>query len=443
MERQSSGASAPLHGDAALLRAVGIVALTAAVINVIVGGGIFKLPAALATTVGTAAPLAYLAGALAIIPIALCFAAAGSRVTVTGGPYTYVERAFGPFSGFISGALMWITNLASSAAIAAALTDQAATAFELFRTTGPRTALLIGVYAGLVALNAYGVKLGARAIVVLATLKLTPLVLLAAIGLFFVDWSAIVAAPWPGVAALGTSMVLVMFAYSGMETALVPSGEVSNPSRDVPRATLAAIAIVVLLYLSLQLVCQALVGAQLAGHRAPVAAAAGALWTPGFGLLLATASVSMLGFLQGNMLGSSRLAYALARDGYLPEPLSRITATRRVPLFAVLTHSVISCALAIAGNFAALALLSGGAVCLVYVGVALAAWKLERGDVADHGPPFRLPGGSALVPALSILAMALILATLSAKEWLAIAVALAILVLLFLALRRGRAANVA
>ena len=117
----SSPHSAPLRGDAALLRAVGTFALTAAVINVIVGGGIFRMPSALATQMGAAAPLALVAGALAIIPIALCFAAVGSRVQVTGGPYSYLSATFGPFAGFVGGALMWISNFTSSAGVAAAL----------------------------------------------------------------------------------------------------------------------------------------------------------------------------------------------------------------------------------------------------------------------------------------------------------------------------------
>ena len=82
-------------------------------------------------------------------------------------------------------------------------------------------------------------------------------------------------------------MVLVLFAYSGLETALIPSAEVKDPSRDVPRATLAAIALVVLLYLGIQIVCQGVLGPALADAKAPVASAAGALWSPGFGLLIA------------------------------------------------------------------------------------------------------------------------------------------------------------
>jgi APA family basic amino acid/polyamine antiporter len=115
-----------LRSDAALIRAVGFWALAASVVNVIVGGGIFKFPQALDQAVGAAAPIALVLGALAILPAALCFSAAGSRVTATGGPYTYAEAAFGPFAGFLGGVLMWICNVSSSAGVATALADTAA-----------------------------------------------------------------------------------------------------------------------------------------------------------------------------------------------------------------------------------------------------------------------------------------------------------------------------
>ena len=103
---QSHGPASALQGESALLRVIGTFALTAAVINSIVGGGIFRMPSALATQMGAAAPLALVAGAFAIVPIALCFAAVGSRVQVTGGPYSYLTATFGPFAGFVGGALV-------------------------------------------------------------------------------------------------------------------------------------------------------------------------------------------------------------------------------------------------------------------------------------------------------------------------------------------------
>jgi APA family basic amino acid/polyamine antiporter len=432
----------PLQGEAALIRAVGTFALTAAVINVIVGGGIFRMPSALSAQMGAAAPLSLVAGALAIIPIALCFAAVGSRVQVTGGPYSYLAATFGPFAGFLAGALMWISNFTSSAGVAAALSVQVANLVPALAPPLPRALLITALYLVLFALNAFGVKMGARAITALAALKLTPLFLLAAIGVFFVDWSLVSFSPAaaPSWGALGASMALVMFAYSGMETALVPSGEVQDPARSVPRATLVAILLVVLLYLGLQIVGQGVLGAKLGESGVPVADTAGAIWGPGRTLLLITACISMTGFLMGNLLGTSRLVFALGRDGYLPNAFARVSASHRVPILALVVHAGIAWVLAIAGNFDALALISGGAICLVYGLVALAAWRAQRRDLRERGDsPFVLPGG-ALVPALAVLAMLAIVTTLTSKEWMAIGIALAVLVVVYALLHARRRA---
>lgn len=433
----------PLEGDAALIRAVGTFALTAAVINVIIGGGIFRMPSALADKMGSAAPLALLAGALAIVPVALCFAAIGSRTQATGGPYTYLTAVFGPFAGFLAGALMWISNIASSAGVAAALSVQVATLVPAFADAYARGGLLTLVYLSLFALNAFGVKLGARAIAVLATLKLAPLFLLAVIGMFFVDWSLVSFSfgDVPSVSALGASMVLVMFAYSGMETALVPSGELRDPARNVPRATIAAILLVVLLYLGLQIVGQGLLGPKLAESGVPIADTAAALWGPGRTLLLITACISMAGFLLGNLLGTSRLVFALGRDGYLPRAFGRVTATHRVPLLALIAHASLAWVLALGGTFDTLALISGGAICLMYGLVSLAAWRAQRVNLRERGEPFVLPGGP-VIPLIAFAAMLAIVTTLTSREWMAIGVALAALMLIYAGLRaqgRGRA----
>lgn len=434
--------ASPLQGEAALVRAVGSFALTAAVINIIVGGGIFRMPAALSAQMGAAAPLALVAGALAIVPVALCFAAVGSRVQVTGGPYSYLSATYGAFAGFIAGALMWISNFTSSAGVAAALSVQVASLAPAFAPPLPRALLLTAVYAVLFVFNAFGVKLGARAITALAALKLTPLFALAAVGMFFVDWSLISFSPGavPSWGALGASMALVMFAYSGMETALVPSGEVQNPARSVPRATLVAILLVVLLYLGLQIVGQGVLGSALGRSGVPVADTAGALWSPGRVLLLVTACVSMIGFLMGNLLGTSRLVFALGRDGYLPRAFGMVSARHRVPLLALVTHAGLAWLLALVGSFDTLALISGGAICLVYGLVSVAAWRAQRRDLRERGEPFVLPGGG-VIPLLAVVAMVLIVATLTTREWSAIGIALAVLVAVYavLAARRRRA----
>jgi APA family basic amino acid/polyamine antiporter len=439
----STNPSRALQGDAALVRAIGTLVLAAAIVNSTIGGGIFTMPQALAETVGRAAPLSLIVGAFAIIPIALCFAAAGSRTHATGGPYTYLSVAFGPFVGFVVGALMWISHVASSAAVAASFSSQVASLAPTFAAPLTRAVLIIGTYVALFALNAFGVRLGSRAVATLAGIKLAPLALLVLIGLPLVDWSQVSFQPGdvPSIAALGGSLVLVMFAYSGLETALVPSGEFDDPAKTVPRATVVAILLVVALYFGLQFVGQGLLGTALATSEVPIADTAGRIFSAGRTLLLATACVSMAGFLLGNLLGSSRLLFALGRDGYLPSVYGRVSPRHRVPLLGLATHAGIACFLAVGGSFVKLAGISGGAICLVYATVALAAWRLQRRDVAERGTPFRMPGGG-LIPLVAFAIMAAICTTLKPDDWRAIALSLGALVLVYALLhvmRRGHA----
>ena len=232
-------------------------------------------------------------------------------------------------------------------------------------------------------------------------------------------------------------MVFVIFAYAGMETALLPSGEVSDPSRVVPRATLAAITLVVLLYVALQVVAQGVLGSALAGNKIPLAATAGAIAPFFHTVLLLTAGISLLGFLQNDLLSTSRLLYALARDGYLPSPLARVTTGHHVPLVALVMYAGIAVVLAIQGGFSALVLFSGRAVCLVYIGVCVAAWRLQQRDVRGEGRPFMLRGGP-LIPLIACAGLVLVLTTLQRLEWLAIGYALAAVVALYAIVRWRR-----
>ena len=336
--------------------------------------------------------------------------------------------------GYVIASVLWISNVTAMGGLVAALVDQVAQISPWFAQPLPRAAFIIGVYAVLCALNARGVQIGARAIMALTAVKLLPLILLAVLGLFYIHPVNLHVTAMPGPSAIGISMVFVIFAYSGMETALLPSGEVSNPSHVVPRATLTAIAIVVVLYIALQVVTQGVLGSALAANKTPLAAAAGAI-SPFFrAALLLTASISLLGTVQNDLLSTPRLLFALARDGYLPPPLARVSATHRVPLVALLIYAGIAVTLAILGDFAGLVLLSGGAVCLVYLAVCAAAWQLQRRDVHSEGAPFNLRGG-ALIPLIGGAGLVIVLSTLQRAEWAAIGYALLALIVVYAIVR--------
>src|SRR5215475_15686152 len=109
--------------DHQLVRGIGIPALTANIVSSTIGAGIFVIPAAVAKGLGPAAPLAFVGCALAMILFVTCFAIAGSRVSLTGGLYAYVEVAFGRYVGFLAGILYGITAISAVAGVGNVLVD--------------------------------------------------------------------------------------------------------------------------------------------------------------------------------------------------------------------------------------------------------------------------------------------------------------------------------
>lgn len=424
--------------DPPLVRAVGTWGLAASIVNITIAGSILVLPGTLGASLGAAAPLAFLLGAVLFVPVMLCFAAAGSRITASGGPYSYMEAAFGRFPGFVLAALMWVSSVSGSGGIAAALVDQLAHVLPVLAQPLSRAVLLLFIYGSLIGVNAAGIKAGTNANKVFALAKILPVALIVVFALRYVQPSNLHVESWPSLRALGSAMILVVFAYSGVETALAPSGELRDNDRVVPRAVLLGVGIVVLLYMAVQVLCQGVLGDSLAGHAAPVSAVAERVTASGGVLVAALAGVSLFGCLQGDLLGTSRLLYALARARLLPAALARIQPRTRVPLAALVMHAACACGLSMVGSFATLALVSGGAFCLVYIGCAAAAWQLQRRDCRQTRDPLVLPGGG-LIPMAGIAGFLLLLSSLRLREWLAIAAALgAILIWYYMAQRLFR-----
>jgi amino acid transporter len=295
--------------------------------------------------------------------------------------------------------------------MAAILASQAAHVVPALAQTAPRAVFLAAVYAVLYALNARGVRLGARLIMVFAAAKMLPLLILAVGGLAYVHPENLRIVGAPDWQALGSSLVVAVFAYSGIETALAPSGELRDPARVVPGAALLGVTIVVVLYVSLQIAAQGILGPALSGNDAPLSAIAERLLPGSGGLVIVTASVSLIGVLLGELLGSSRLVYALAQDGFLPSALAAVSEKYRVPARAIFAHAAAAWVLAAGGTFNTLAMVSGAAFCIVYGACCAAAWQLQRAGASETSEPLQLPLG-ALIPAIGITCLILVLLTL-------------------------------
>jgi basic amino acid/polyamine antiporter, APA family len=419
-----------------LVRAVGTWALAASIFNVTVGGGIFVLPALASRLLGAAAPLAYVVCAVAIGLIVLCFAEAGSRISRTGGPYAYVEVVFGPYAGFLAGVLLWLMG---TLAMAGVTTMFAANVGGFFPASGSgvgRALVIIALLGGLTAVNVAGVRQGTALISVASIAKLLPLLVLIAFALPAVKTANVAIPDMPSASSLSRASIVLIFAFLGVESALVPSGEVRNPSRTVPRALAIAMIGVVILYIAIQLVVQGVLGPALgepAASATPLAAAAGvALGGWGRNLLLAGATVSMFGYVSGMTLAIPRALFAFAEDRILPRALASVHPRLRTPWVAIIVQSAIVCALAIVSRFEQLAVIANLASLLLYLGCIVAAWELRRRDVrADDGKaPLTLPFGP-LVHVLAAAVIVFMLSSITTVEWAMVAVVLVVASVLF------------
>ncbi|MBA3893189.1 MAG: APC family permease [Gemmatimonadales bacterium] len=433
-----------LNTEEGLVRAVGVPGLTAGMINYTIGAGIFVLPALVAARVGGAAPLIYIICAALMALLVMCFADAGSRVSLSGGTYAYAEVAFGPFVGFIVATSLWFgANVLASAAVANVLMDTLAEISPAFGGGAVRGTLMILMYGLFAAINIRGVKIGSRMVQSVTLAKLTPLLVLIAFGLLAVNSKNLV---WPGMPTSGEiarTTVILLFAFIGIESALTPSGEVRDPAKTVPRAVFSALVIVTLVYMALQFVAQGVLGPALATNTAaPLAATARSiLGEGGQTLILVGTAISTFGYVAGDMLASPRGIYALGRDRLLPPVIGLVNDRFKTPHVAILVHAVLCAVFAVSGSFEALLVLAALATLIVYLICCAATIRLQRMNVRDEGTvPFRMPGGP-VVPVVAIVVVVWLMASSTRQEFVAMGAMLVVETVLYLLMRARRVAS--
>lgn len=426
--------------DAGLIRTLGPWTVAAGAISMIVGAGIFAVPAALAASVGPYAPLAFLTCGFAVGAVAICFAEGCSRLPTSGGIYGLVEATCGPLAAFIVGSLLWVGCVLACGGVAAALADVVCSALPRSARASVHAAVIIGVVGGIALINITGVSRGARLVGATTMLKLLPLVIFVVAGAgVAVHGSTLPRTVPPDAQDFGRALILAVFAFIGMETPLCASGEVRQPNRTIPRALAIAVLSTTALYMAIQIVAQGILGPALATSKAPLADAMGRIHPALRAVMLAGTALSMFGYLGSDILGSPRQLFALARDGLMPGALGRLHRRSHAPHVAILCYAALAIILGLTGSFAELAVLSTLAIAPLYIGGCAAAWMLARRGVAMAGPPLGFPLlGTAAV--IGIGGMSALIALASRREIIGLVTlaALSALAFLFQAPRRSR-----
>lgn len=420
--------------------------LVALLVNVTVGAGIFKLPADVQRAVGNYSLLAFVACAVVIALIALCFAEVASRFTGTGGPYLYAKETFGPSVGFLVGWLMWLTRLAGFATLLLVIVSYLGYFWPAAESGLPRIAVIVGLVLVLTVINLAGVKESTRASEVFTVSKLVPLLAFVVVGLFFINRSSFSLEASTNFGSFSAAVFILIYAFSGFEAVLINTGEFRQPQRVIPFALLTALGAAVVLFLLIQIVCIGTLP-QLATSERPLAdASANFLGTWGPTIISLGALISVFGTLNVIMLASSRMPFAMALHGQLPGPLARVHQRFRTPHVSIIVSAIAVLIFALPGTFISAVKFTVITRVLVFASTCIALPILRRRaknaahHVLEDEPPtieatirhFEVPGGN-VISILCVLLCAWLLANSGWVELRDVSIATAIGIIVYAA----------
>ncbi|WP_327698395.1 amino acid permease [Streptomyces sp. NBC_00459] len=337
-------------------RTFGLAAATALVMGNIIGGGIFVLPATVAPY-GSISLLAFLVLSIGAVLLALLFGKLARRSPVTGGLYVYPRDAFGPFAGFLSAWSYWTMTWVSIAALAVAVVGYVDVLIPL------NDSHALGALVAILALwlpaaaNFAGTRWVGGVQIVSTILKFVPLLVVATVGLFFIDtdnFGAFNASGDSVPGALAASAALLLYSFLGVESAAVSAGEVKDPERNVGRASVLGTLGSALVYILGTVAVFGLVPHdKLVDSGAPFADAVNAITGGSWGgtAIALVAVASIVGCLNGWILLAAQMPYAAARDGLFPAPFAKV-GKGGVPGFGVWACAILGTVL-IAFNYTA------------------------------------------------------------------------------------------
>lgn len=337
-------------------RELGLVDAAVVVAGAILGIGIFANPSSVARIVDDPLSIvvAWSAGGLLALIGGFAYAELASRLPYVGGQYTYLARAYHPAVGFLYGvALLFIINGGAIAAVAILFASYVDASFVRLGPVGIRIAGTAALVV-LTAINAVGIRAGKRVNNAIMAVKVAGC--LAIVGLAFgsgappasrYEATALFAPGGSWLVLLLTALVPIMFAYGGWQNCGSIAGEIRDAERNLPRANVLGVLLIIVLYVGLNLAyLRVLTPAEIAASPAVAADMARRVMGPaGARLVAGLIVVSALGFLSVIILTAPRLYYAMARDGLFLRRAGRLHPRFRTPTFTLWFQAFVSIAL--------------------------------------------------------------------------------------------------
>lgn len=399
-------------------------------INSTIGAGIFGLPSRIFSLSGIySLPALFLCAAIVFI-LVLNFAEVASRFDKTGGPYLYILAAFGKIPAFIIGWLILITRVSTYAALINLLVTYLVYFNPLLQGQVYKYGLITGITLLLTWINYLGIKSSTLVSNTLAIAKILPLLFFVIVGLFFInpDLIKLDQAP-PVLSDFSSSVLILIFAFTGFEAVLVSTGEIRNPRKNIPFALIISILFVAVFYSFIQFVSIGTLPGLVSSEK-PITDATELFMGPAGAVLITVGGiVSIGGTLNAAMLIGSRVPYALSEENQFPRLFSKLHAKNCTPVYSLLIFAGVSLIASLTGSFIYAVSISVISKVLIFLMVCIALIRLRRMDKAET-TYYKLPYGHFFAIA-GILASVWLLSSSKLSELIDVIVAVAVGLVLF------------
>ena len=393
-----------------LQKNLGAAAALSTVVGMVIGGGVFFKPQAVYTLTGGAPGLGMLVWVLAgIVTIAAGLTAAevSAAIPKTGGMMVYIEEIYGKKLGFLTG---WMQSVlffpATIAALAVMFGQQSA---GLLGNESLSMPIALGIILLISVLNNISSKAGGMIQTVSTVGKLLPLILIMIFGFIKGEGNNPIVQPMVAegvnpMSIIGQLLIAVLFAYDGWINVGAIAGEMKDPGKDLPKAIIGGLSLVMAVYVVINLAyLWVLPASELAKYASPASAVAEHLFGPMGGKFITVGIlISLFGALNGYLLTGPRILFTLGTQKSLPASNFFGSVNKNgVPANATLTMGVVACLYALTGQFNLLTDLSMFAVWSFYVLTFIGVFKLRK-DQPNLERPYKVP----LYPFIPMIAIA-------------------------------------
>jgi len=325
---------------------LGLWTSTSLVVGNMIGAGVFLMPAAMASF-GSVGLLGWVFSAIGSFFLAKVFANLSKLLpNATGGPYAYSQSGLGDFAGFLMAWGYFISNCGGLAAIAISFVGALSTFFPMLATSSvAAVSTALGAVWLLTYINSLGVVTTGKVQLVTTILKITPLLLIAIGGLFFIKpqyFSPFNSSGGSVLSAISTTAAMTMFSYMGIECATIPAGSVENSGKTISRATLLGLFIAATVYILGSVSVMGVIPAKTLEHSiTPYADAAVIIYGSSARYWVsAGVAIAAFGALNGWILVQGQVPYAIAKDKLFPAAFGRLNKSG-APYVGIIASSLL------------------------------------------------------------------------------------------------------